>query len=98
MIKENLKSREIGIDKNQVISEKLARKSRVLLALGANLNSKFGNRIETLEIAQTYLINNGISRATTNLTYTINFIFFLFGHQFHHEGITFCRCCIYLYL
>ena len=60
MIKEKLKSREIGIEKNQDISEKLARKSRVLLALGANLNSKFGNRIETLEIAQTYLINNGI--------------------------------------
>ena len=74
MIKDKLKKKEIGIEKNQDISGKLAKEIRILLALGSNLSSKFGNRVENLELAQTYLIRNGIKITNKSSYYESPFL------------------------
>ena len=60
MIKEKQKKIVIGIEKNPDTLEGQASTKNVFLALGSNLNSKFGSRIQNLEIAQFMLLSNGI--------------------------------------
>ena len=69
MIKEKLKKKEIGIEKNLDILEKQANDKYTYLALGSNLSSKFGSRIRNLEIAQLFLINEGIEILTRSSYY-----------------------------
>ena len=60
MIKDKLKNLEIGIEKNQDILENQVSTKKFILSLGSNLDSKYGNKIKNLEIAQLLLICNGI--------------------------------------
>ena len=60
MIKDKLKNLEIGIEKNQDILENQANSKSIILAIGSNLDSKYGNKMKNLEIAQLLLISNGI--------------------------------------
>ncbi len=60
MIKGKLKNLETGIEKNQDILKNQVSSKNIILALGSNLDSKYGNKIKNLEIAQLLLISNGI--------------------------------------
>ena len=51
----------IGIGKNPDTLEGQASTKNVFLALGSNLSSKFGSRIQNLEIAQLMLLSSGIN-------------------------------------
>ena len=55
-----LKKRVIGIVKNLDTSENQAKNRYAFLSLGSNLKSHFGDRIENLKIAQSYLLKNEI--------------------------------------
>ena len=60
MINVKLKKIETGIEKKLDTSEDRANSQFVFLALGSNLNSKFGSRVINLEIAKLLLISNGV--------------------------------------
>ena len=55
-----LKKHVIGTVKNQDISENQAKSRYAFLSLGSNLESKFGDRKQNLEIAKSYLLENKI--------------------------------------
>ena len=61
MTKERQKKIVIGIGKNPDTLEGQASTKNVFLALGSNLSSKFGSRIQNLEIAQLMLLSSGIN-------------------------------------
>ena len=60
MTKGKLKKIEIGIEKRPDIFENQVNSKSVFLALGSNLDSKFGSKLKNLEIAQLLIISENI--------------------------------------